>query len=33
MKVLAISSSIVGSKTRTAMNAVFEEFKKSYRNC
>ena len=30
MKVLAISSSIVGSKTRTAMNAVFEEFKKSY---
>ena len=30
MKVLAISSSIVGSKTRTAMNVVFEEFKKSY---
>ena len=32
MKVLAIASSIVGSKTRTAMNAVFEEFKKSYPN-
>ena len=32
MKVLAIASSIVGSKTRTAMNAVVDEFKKSYVN-
>lgn len=30
MKVLAIASSIVGSKTRTAMNAVVAEFEKSY---
>lgn len=30
MKVVALASSIVGSKTRTAINAVVEEFQKNY---